>query len=159
MHPIWITHVSGRLGVANSKALELANVTQATPQPLGGVIRMENGEPNGVFEEALGMLTKLLPTTTLEQRMQLVRHADREYALLSTRFVWCAVLRRQMALLLYPARFSKKGKRDLRSGLMSISVSRAADVPQVFSYPLATGELRHGIVDYLLGERISVTLR
>src|SRR6185295_15465381 len=60
-YPVWITHISGHLGVANSKALELAGVTRDTSQPKGGVIRKSGGEPNGVFEEALGIVTKHLP--------------------------------------------------------------------------------------------------
>lgn len=51
--PILIIHQSGHLGVANSKALELAGVTAETQNPKGGVFRREDGsqEPNGVMEE------------------------------------------------------------------------------------------------------------
>ncbi len=51
--PIYIVHQSGHLGVANSKALELAGVNADTPNPAGGVIRRRDGstEPNGVLEE------------------------------------------------------------------------------------------------------------
>ncbi|MHC4996846.1 MAG: amidohydrolase, partial [Planctomycetota bacterium] len=50
--PVLIVHQSGHLGVANSKALELAGITAASEAPAGGVIRRnENGEPNGVLEE------------------------------------------------------------------------------------------------------------
>jgi predicted amidohydrolase YtcJ len=50
--PLLIVHQSGHLGVANSKALELAGITAASKAPPGGVIRRdENGEPNGVLEE------------------------------------------------------------------------------------------------------------
>lgn len=50
--PIIIVHQSGHLGVANSKALELAGVKASTENPAGGVFRRdENGEPNGVLEE------------------------------------------------------------------------------------------------------------
>lgn len=51
--PILIIHQSGHLGVANSKALELAGVTAATDDPDGGVFRRQEGsrEPNGVMEE------------------------------------------------------------------------------------------------------------
>lgn len=52
-YPVLIIHQSGHLGVANSKALELAGVTSATPNPKGGVFRRRAGsqEPNGVLEE------------------------------------------------------------------------------------------------------------
>ena len=49
--PIMIVHQSGHIGVANSKALEIAGVTAETEAPPGGVIRRdENGDPNGVLE-------------------------------------------------------------------------------------------------------------
>ena len=51
--PILIIHQSSHLGVGNSKALELAGITAATPNPEGGVFRREAGsqQPNGVCEE------------------------------------------------------------------------------------------------------------
>ena len=51
--PVLIIHQSGHLGVANSKALEIAGVTAETKDPNGGVFRRSEGsqEPNGVLEE------------------------------------------------------------------------------------------------------------
>ncbi|MEX0278964.1 MAG: amidohydrolase [Ruegeria sp.] len=50
--PVVIIHQSGHLGVANSKALEIAGITAESEAPPGGVIqRDENGNPNGVLEE------------------------------------------------------------------------------------------------------------
>ena len=51
--PVIIIHQSGHLGVANSKALEIAGVTAETEDPKGGVFRRREGsrEPNGVMEE------------------------------------------------------------------------------------------------------------
>ena len=51
--PVYAVHQSGHLGVANSKALEIAGITADTPDPSGGVIRRREGgtEPNGVLEE------------------------------------------------------------------------------------------------------------
>lgn len=79
-HPIWIAHTSGHLGVANSAALAAAGITAGTPQPAGGVIRRDAaGSPDGVIEESLSLVTRLLPDPTLEQRMQAVRRCDAEY--------------------------------------------------------------------------------
>jgi predicted amidohydrolase YtcJ len=52
-YPVLIIHQSGHLGVANTKALELAGVTAATKDPEGGAFRREAGsnQPNGVLEE------------------------------------------------------------------------------------------------------------
>ncbi len=50
--PIVIVHQSGHLGVANSKALELAGIDASTKNPEGGVIQRDaDGEPSGVLEE------------------------------------------------------------------------------------------------------------
>ena len=51
--PVIIIHQSGHLGVANSKALELAGITSETKDPKGGVFRRQanSNEPNGVCEE------------------------------------------------------------------------------------------------------------
>lgn len=51
--PVVIVHQSGHIAVLNSKALELAGYSAATPNPEGGAIRRMAGseEPNGVVEE------------------------------------------------------------------------------------------------------------
>src|SRR5699024_6315874 len=48
-HPIYITHTSGHMGVANSLALEKEGITKDTPNPPGGVIEKDpqTGEPTG----------------------------------------------------------------------------------------------------------------
>ncbi|NRD72457.1 amidohydrolase [Shewanella sp. VB17] len=82
-HPILITHTSGHLAVANSLALELAGITNATPQPEGGVIRKdEDGEPTGVLDEppAFDQVGKLIPAMTTEQMLAAIRYASDIYA-------------------------------------------------------------------------------
>lgn len=51
--PVLIIHTSSHLAAANSKALEVAGITAATPDPVGGVFRRRPGsrEPDGVMEE------------------------------------------------------------------------------------------------------------
>jgi predicted amidohydrolase YtcJ len=50
--PVIIVHQSGHLGLANSKALEVAGIDASSENPEGGVIqRGADGEPNGVLEE------------------------------------------------------------------------------------------------------------
>ncbi|AVO38446.1 amidohydrolase [Pukyongiella litopenaei] len=59
--PVVIVHQSGHLGVANSKALELAGIDASSENPDGGVIqRNADGEPNGVLEE-YAFFTVLVP--------------------------------------------------------------------------------------------------
>jgi predicted amidohydrolase YtcJ len=51
-HPIYITHSSGHLGVANSFVLSAAGITRDTPDPPGGAFdRADDGAPNGVCRE------------------------------------------------------------------------------------------------------------
>ncbi len=66
--PILIVHQSSHLGVANSKALEFANIDNSVENPDGGVFqRDETGALNGVMEEyafyavMLPLLSKLGP--------------------------------------------------------------------------------------------------
>jgi len=51
--PIVIVHQSSHLATMNSKGLEIAGITAASPNPEGGVIRRKSGssEPDGVLEE------------------------------------------------------------------------------------------------------------
>lgn len=82
--PIAVIHQSGHLGAYNSKALELAGVTAATPDPQGGIIRRRAGseEPNGVMEENAHfmVLLKLLPKLGDEQIAALVGAGAQTYA-------------------------------------------------------------------------------
>ena len=80
-HPIYISHTSGHLGVANSVALELAGITRTTPDPPGGVIQKDpdTGEPNGVFEESGGMVSRLIPPPTRDQQLEAFRWAVQDY--------------------------------------------------------------------------------
>lgn len=82
-HPIWISHASGHLGVANSKALEIAGITKDTAQPKGGHIRIDTstGERNGVFEESGELITRHIPPLTEEQRMEALRWCGQPYVL------------------------------------------------------------------------------
>ena len=51
-HPIYLDRVDGHIGVANTRALQLASITVASKQPQGGKIdRDEAGTPNGILRE------------------------------------------------------------------------------------------------------------
>jgi predicted amidohydrolase YtcJ len=81
-HPIWVSHVSGHFGVANSLALKLANITDDTPDPKGGVIRRYPGSqrPNGVLEEnALFQMLRAVPPWSREQGLAAIATAAQEY--------------------------------------------------------------------------------
>ena len=63
-HPVYLTHVSGHLAVANTIALREAGITRATGDPPGGVIeRGPDGEPTGILKDnAMGLVAARLPT-------------------------------------------------------------------------------------------------
>ncbi|TLP70602.1 amidohydrolase [Maribacter sp. ACAM166] len=52
-NPVYLQHTSGHMGVANSMALKMMNVTSETPNPTGGnIARIPNSkEPNGLVQE------------------------------------------------------------------------------------------------------------
>ena len=61
--PVIVVHQSGHFGAFNSLALERVEITAATPDPAGGIIRRRaDGEPDGVLEENafLGPLARLV---------------------------------------------------------------------------------------------------
>ncbi|MEZ4415796.1 MAG: amidohydrolase [Gemmatimonadota bacterium] len=51
-NPVILVHASGHAAFANAKAMELADVTRSTPDPMGGeVLKDAGGEPTGLFKE------------------------------------------------------------------------------------------------------------
>jgi len=63
-NPVILTHASGHATFANAKAMELAGITAATPDPDGGeIVRDASGSPVGAFREtASGLLGPALAT-------------------------------------------------------------------------------------------------
>ncbi len=57
-NPVLLIHASGHSLFANKKAMELAGISQETPNPSGGeIVRDNQGEAIGVFEEtAMGLI-------------------------------------------------------------------------------------------------------
>lgn len=61
-NPVVLTRAGGHSSVGNSKALELADINKATPNPDRGIIEKDaNGEPNGVIRERSDLYTRLVP--------------------------------------------------------------------------------------------------
>jgi predicted amidohydrolase YtcJ len=61
--PVFVSRLDGHMGLANTKALELAGVTADTPDPEGGtVVRYEDGSPTGVLKDAaMGLVGRAIP--------------------------------------------------------------------------------------------------
>ena len=83
-HPIYITHSSGHLGVANSFVLRAAGITRDTPDPLGGAFdRADDGAPNGVCRElACRVLRQAVPEApiTKEDEVEGIQRTLRQFA-------------------------------------------------------------------------------
>jgi len=62
-NPVYLTRVDGHAALVNAKALELAQVTMATPDPAGGrFIRDSAGTPTGVLiDGAQGVVGRVIP--------------------------------------------------------------------------------------------------
>lgn len=70
-NPVLLTHVSGHVAVANSLALQRAEIDKTTPNPPGGQIEHDaNGEPTGMLEEgsAIQLVEQRVPDLTEDRR-------------------------------------------------------------------------------------------
>ncbi|HZV65436.1 MAG TPA: amidohydrolase, partial [Telluria sp.] len=74
--PMWLERVDGHAGWANSRALQLAGIGDATPDPAGGkIMRDAHGKATGVLVDAAqGLVRRVLPPQTdAEARVALDR--------------------------------------------------------------------------------------
>lgn len=84
--PIFISHASGHLAVANSKALEkFGYVGENYTVPEGGIVRTVKGtnEPNGILEENACLdpeKRKVIPTPSPQTMLNCVKKAQELYA-------------------------------------------------------------------------------
>lgn len=71
-HPILLDRVDGHLAVANTRALQLANLTIASRDPEGGQIdRDANGQPTGILRDTAQQAVRaVIPEPTREERRQ-----------------------------------------------------------------------------------------
>jgi predicted amidohydrolase YtcJ len=79
--PAYLTAYDGHTGWANSLALARAGITGRTPNPPNGIIERDarTGEPTGVLKEtAMGLVTRVLPPASRDDRLQAIRGAIRE---------------------------------------------------------------------------------
>lgn len=68
-NPVFVQRLDGHMGLANSRALALANLTTASPDiPGGTIVRGEGGALTGVLkDEAMGPVFAAIPAPTAEQ--------------------------------------------------------------------------------------------
>lgn len=67
-NPVTLTRAGGHSAVVNSLALEMASITDATPDPEGGVIERDaQGHANGVIRERQNIVNRLVPASTPDE--------------------------------------------------------------------------------------------
>ncbi len=81
-HPIYITQVSGHIGVVNSHALKIAKLTKDSSDPTGGKFdRIQNGELTGVCRErAQDIFRPLIPPPTREEDKKAIHLLCQKYS-------------------------------------------------------------------------------
>jgi len=76
--PVYLSSADGHTGWANSRALEIAGITNDTPNPPDGIIDRdpETGEAIGSLQEgAMSLVTRLIPEDTLQDRISGLRYS------------------------------------------------------------------------------------
>jgi len=78
--PLWVIRTCAHIGIANSKAIEIAGVSAQSHIPPGGEVRLgSDGLPNGIFTEtALGLIANSIPPYSGEDYAKMVHAAEDE---------------------------------------------------------------------------------
>ena len=77
-YPICLVRCCGHCLVVNSRAIKVLGITADTPQPEGGSIGMQDGEPDGrFFDNAMGLVYEKIPSPTKEEIKDMIRTACR----------------------------------------------------------------------------------
>ncbi|HWP39270.1 MAG TPA: amidohydrolase [Gemmatimonadales bacterium] len=68
--PVFVQRLDGHMGLANSRALELAGIDHDTPDPPGGtIVRDSDGRPTGILKDAAqALVERVIPEPSPEQR-------------------------------------------------------------------------------------------
>lgn len=77
--PVYLLERDGHMGFGNSKALQIAGVSKATPDPPNGhIMKTASGEPTGEFKEAAQDLIfrKIPPRTMDDEYESLLQHMN-----------------------------------------------------------------------------------
>ena len=77
--PVYVLERDGHMGFGNSKAVQIAGITSATPDPPNGhIMKGKDGEPTGEFKEAAqDLIFRKIPPRTMEDEYEsLLQHMD-----------------------------------------------------------------------------------
>jgi len=77
---VYLRRVDGHAAWVNQRVIELAKITNATPDPEGGkIIRDMAGNPTGVFvDNAIDLIEEVMPQPSEEERTEAIRKAVEE---------------------------------------------------------------------------------
>ena len=76
--PIVISRACGHCCAVNSRALEIAGIGRDSVSPAGGLIGMENGEPDGrLYDKAMDLVGAFVPEPDREEIKAMIRRACR----------------------------------------------------------------------------------
>ena len=78
-HPLFLPHMGGQYGVANSLALKLGGMNKFTPHPYGGRIEKDEktGEPTGrlIQYPAMNLIRRIIPKPSIAEYEEAVKYA------------------------------------------------------------------------------------
>lgn len=75
-NPVVLSRIDGHALLANKKAMDIAGISNTTPDPKGGkVVRNKNGDPTGVFiDNAELLVTDHIPTNSIDETRRIIRN-------------------------------------------------------------------------------------
>jgi hypothetical protein len=79
-HPVFVNRFDRSMYLANSLALELAGITESTPNPTGGeIVKDASGRPTGILKgSAAEIVRRVIPPIPVDQRLTQVRAVLKE---------------------------------------------------------------------------------
>lgn len=81
-NPVFLMHIGGHWGTANSVAMQIAQISASTPSPEGGIIERKNGELTGVFynHRAMDMLRRFAPPISNDEVRKAILETQKVFA-------------------------------------------------------------------------------
>lgn len=133
--PVFVIRTCAHIGIANSKAMEIAGVNEATPVPFGGEIRKnEDGSLQGIFtERALGLIMNAIPSFTFEEYKAMILEAH-QY-LLSLGITSATDPAANEELLQAYIQLDKEGLLKVRMNVFPLRIPDGSDEVQILPEP------------------------
>lgn len=118
-HPVYVRHISGHFGAANSKALELLRIDETISDPQGGHFgRDHTGKLDGVlYETANNMVRSKLPSPTEDEYVAQIGEGAKDYLAQGITTANDAAIRDDLDLTAH-LRASKENVNPMRMRLM-----------------------------------------